>query len=222
MDLATTHHDDVLALPARARLFLALTALRRPAGTRELAAEVGRHPNTVRRNLELMADAGLLERRTERRSRGRPRDEWAISARARPMGAPPQAYGQLSGWLARVLHTDGEPEAIERTGREIGREIAPEAAGRAPRVAIEDALTALGFAPRGERAGDDGARFVLGNCPYRDAVRENQPVICGLHRGVMGGLLDRVAPGAELTGFVPKDPYAAGCIVAVAGLRPGA
>jgi predicted ArsR family transcriptional regulator len=138
------------------------------------------------------------------------------------MGAPPQAYGQLTGWLARVLHTDGDPEAVERTGREIGREIAPEAADRPAGAATEDALTALGFAPRGERVGDDGVRFVLGNCPYRDAVRENQPVICGLHRGITLGLLDRLAPDAELTGFVPKDPYAAGCLVAVAGMRSGA
>jgi hypothetical protein len=29
-------------------------------------------------------------------------------------------------------------------------------------------------------------------------VRENQPVICGLHCGLVGELLDGVAPGATL------------------------
>lgn len=47
---------------------------------------------------------------------------------------------------------------------------------------------------------------MLGNCPYRHAVRENQPVVRALHRG----LPDRIAPSARLTAFVPKDPDRAG------------
>jgi len=215
VDLHPTDHDDVLALPARARLLLALSELRRPSTTHELAAIVGRHPNTVRRNLQLMADAGLVERRTERQVRGRPRDEWAISAGARPMGEAPQAHGELGRWLARVLRTQGELEAVERAGREIGRELAPEASGRPAAAALRDTLIAMGFAPEPEPTGPGAVRYVLGNCPYRDAVRENQPVVCSLHRGITQGVLDRLAPDAELTAFVPKDPDRAGCLVGV-------
>src|SRR4051795_8961165 len=39
---------DALALPTRRRLFAELGELRRPAGTEELAARVGLHPNGVR------------------------------------------------------------------------------------------------------------------------------------------------------------------------------
>jgi predicted ArsR family transcriptional regulator len=80
------------------------------------------------------------------------------------------------------------------------------------------ALTALGFAPQREPA-QRRVVFRLGNCPYRDAVRENQPVVCALHRGLTRGLLDQLAPGARLASFVPKDPDRAGCLIEVEGFE---
>ena len=82
-------------------------------------------------------------------------------------------------------------------------------------------LTALGFAPQRERPRHGRVVFRLGNCPYRDAVRENQPVVCALHRGLTRGLLDQLDPAARLTDFVPKDPDRAGCLIEVEGLRAG-
>jgi predicted ArsR family transcriptional regulator len=220
MEIPATSAADVLALPIRARLFEALSDLRRPATTRELADRVGRHPNTVRVQLGRLADAGLLERRRTWQTRGRPRDEWAIARGAKPAGQPPQAHGQLSRWLARALGTVGDLEGIERSGREIGHELAPEARGRGLAETMQDALTSLGFAPSRERPAPDRLRYVLGNCPYRDAVRQNQPAVCTLHRGITSGLLDRLDPTARLADFVAHDPYAAGCIIDV--VHPGA
>ena len=80
---------------------------------------------------------------------------------------------------------------------------------------MDDALDALGFAPSPDKR-RGGVCFVLGHCPYRDAVRENQEVVCTLHRGITRGLLDRLAPRAELTGFLAKDPDTAGCEIMVA------
>ena len=54
---------------------------------------------------------------------------------------------------------------------------------------------------------------MLTNCPYRDAVAENPAVVCSLHRGITSGLLDRLATRRRLTGFVAREPYAAGCLV---------
>jgi predicted ArsR family transcriptional regulator len=213
---ATT--EDVLAVPVRARLFSALSELRRPATTQELAELVGRHPNTVRLQLESLAEHGLLERRTVAQQRGRPRHHWAIAADARPGGSDPEAYVQLGTWLARALARPRGLEEIERTGREIGRELAPEP-GRPVADAMHDALAALGFSPRRERAGSEHLRFVLRNCPYRDAVRENQPAVCALHRGITAGLLEHLSPDARLAGFVPKDPDTAGCVVEVSRRR---
>ena len=60
-------------------------------------------------------------------------------------------------------------------------------------------------------------RYELQTCPYAEAVRENPAVVCTLHRGVVRGVLERLQPGAELVGFVPKPPDVAGCIVDVEG-----
>jgi predicted ArsR family transcriptional regulator len=208
--------DDVLSEPIRARLFTVLTRLRRPASTQELAQLAGRHPNTVRVQLQRLADAGLIECRQQRQARGRPKHSWAILPGARPGGEAPEAHGQLSRWLARAMAGGHELPAVEAAGREIGHELAPEPSGRGVREAMHDALTALGFAPHSEPSGDNGTCYVLGNCPYRDAVAENPSVICTLHRGITQGLLDRLSPQTRLEAFVARDPFQAGCRVEIA------
>jgi predicted ArsR family transcriptional regulator len=216
MDLYPEATDDVLALPLPAQLFRELTALRRAASTQELAQRLGRHPNTVRVQLRRLADAGLVERRVYRQARGRPRDCWAVSPDAAPGGRPPEAYGQLSRWLTQAVGTRGDLAAIEAIGRRIGRELAPAADHRGLGEALADALAALGFAPRREPRRNGGLLLRLRNCPYRDAVAQNPPVVCTLHRGLTLGLLEALEPDARLAGFVPKDPRVAGCEVAVA------
>ena len=215
MDIAAHRREDPLSLPLRARLFEALVELRRPASTQELAELVTRHHNTVRRQLGRLADAGLVDARTVRRTRGRPRQEWTVAPDASPGGRPPESYAALGRWLARAVGHGGGLEAVEAIGREIGHEIAP-AAGRPVGDAMRDALASLGFAPRREAEPPSRLRYVLANCPYRDAVRENQPAVCTLHRGITRGLLDHLGPGSELTGFVPRDPDAAGCVIDIA------
>jgi hypothetical protein len=54
--------------------------------------------------------------------------------------------------------------------------------------------------------------------PVRESVRQNQPVVCSLHRGLVRGLLDRVAPDAVLERFVPHDPDDAGCEIEIGNL----
>lgn len=220
MEIPQAAEPDVLGLPIRRQLIEALVGLRRSATTPELATLVGRHPNSVRVQLHRLANAGLLELRHMPPRRGRPRHEWAIATGARPAGGPPEAYGQLGRWLARAIadRSEADLERIERAGREIGEELAPAGNGRPPADAMRDALTALGFQPALEPLPPGGVRYVLGNCPYRDAVRENQPVICTLHRGITQGLLGKVAPAARLSDFVARDPYSAGCLIDVSDL----
>ena len=215
---ATPAPDDVLAQPTRARLFALLGELKRPAGTVELAERLKLHPNGIRIHLERMEQAGLVERARIRRQRGRPPDAWRIAPQAQPGGSAPDAYRDLGRWLARAFRAGARgTSGIEATGREIGRELAPGDAA-ATVEALETSLTALGFQPT--VAGRDGDRttFCLGNCPYRDAVSENQPAICALHRGITRGLLDVLEPRAQLTAFVPHDPDRAGCVIEVRGL----
>ena len=209
--------DDVLAQPTRARLFALLGELKRPTGTVELAERLELHPNGVRIHLERMEQAGLVERARVRDGRGRPPDAWTISADARPGGRDPRGYQDLGRWLARALRARPRGlRGIEETGRQIGRELAPKDT-TADAGALEASLTALGFQPVAELR-EDGVTYCLRNCPYRDAVRENQPAICALHKGITRGLLDVLAPDAKLSAFVAHDPDRAGCLIELRGL----
>ena len=213
--------DDALSQPTRARLFALLSELKRPAGTVELATRLELHPNGVRTHLERLAEQGLVERARAPSPRGRPPDAWTIAAKAQPGGRAPHAYQDLGRWLARALGArPGGLRGIERTGREIGRELAPKDTAADP-DALETALRALGFQPTIERHDQERVTICLGNCPYRDAVRENQPAICALHKGVTLGVLDVLEPQAKLTAFVPHDPDEAGCLVELRGVQLG-
>jgi predicted ArsR family transcriptional regulator len=209
--------DDALAQPSRARLLELLSELRRAASTKELAALLDMHPNGVRIHLERLEDAGLVVRARIRGPRGRPADVWTVAPDARPGGQRPGAYRDLGRWLARsIAARSTSPRDLERTGRTIGHELAPSDAGVGPE-AVERALAALGFAPFVHSRQGDRLTICLGNCPYRDVVRENQPTICALHKGITRGLLDVLAPGTKLDKFVPHDPVQAGCLVELVG-----
>jgi predicted ArsR family transcriptional regulator len=208
--------DDALSQPTRARLFALLCDLKRPAGTAELAERLGLHPNGVRLHLERLAEQGLVDRARARTARGRPPDAWRVARDARPAGTAPSSYEDLGKWLARALAAPrrGLP-GIEETGRLIGREVAPDDAG-SPGEALESTLIALGFQPTVRPREGGGLTFCLGNCPYSAAVRENQPAVCTLHKGITLGLLDVLDSSARLATFEPHDPDEAGCVIDVA------
>jgi predicted ArsR family transcriptional regulator len=207
---------DALAQPTRAQIFAFLVERRGPAGTEEVAKRFGLHPNGVRRHLERLLEGGFVTRERMRSGKGRPRDSWAVSADAHPGGVPPRAYADLATWLARAIPASpSRLLEVERSGRELGGELAP-AAGEDAAEGLRDALAALGFEPTVER-GEEGFSCRLGNCPYRGAVRENQAVVCSLHRGITAGILAGLDPEAKLTRFEPHDPDEAGCLVEVRG-----
>jgi len=219
MDLPA--EPDPLTQPTRRRLFETLQGLRRAAGTDELAAAVGMHVNGVRRHLERMQAAGLVERRRSRHGRGRPRDEWSIAAGAEPGGARPESYAEVSRWLVRAIAAKPDLDLIERTGREVGLELAPDTpdAAAEPADSFAQTFSSLGFQPVVEARAGGGFTCKLCNCPYRASAGENPEVICTLHRGITVGVLERLDPAAELGRFVPNDPDVAGCLVEVE--RPG-
>jgi predicted ArsR family transcriptional regulator len=210
--------DDVLAQPTRQRLFALLGEMGRGAGTEELAASVGLHPNGVRVHMERLREAGLVERVRTRQARGRPRDMWSLDPRALASIQPQRAYTDLGRWLARAISpARNSLRAVEATGREAGRALARDADAGSPETTMHATLAAMGFAPARRSEPSGTLTYELCNCPYRDAVRENQPVVCALHRGITQGLLDVLAPETRLTAFVPRDPVTAGCLIELSG-----
>jgi predicted ArsR family transcriptional regulator len=143
---------------------------------------------------------------------------WSVSPDARPGGDPPTGYADLGRWLARTIApTKTRLRDIETAGREIGRGLAPGDASIPAEIKMHSTLAAMGFAPERTSPGQGELTYELGNCPYREAVVENQPAVCMLHRGITQGLLDELSPQTKLTGFVPKDPMSAGCLIELRG-----
>ena len=218
MDLPPVPGHDVLSQPTRARVFELLTELGRPAGTDELAERMGLHPNGVRGHLAQLAAAGLVVRGRRRLERGRPQDEWSVAPDAAPGGDPPQAYADLARWLAAATPpTRARLRDVENTGRRIGRDLAP-SEPTVVAAALESTMSALGFQPT-VAARPGAVACTLRNCPYRDAVKESQEVVCALHRGITRGVLEVIAPAARLREFVPRDPDRAGCVIDVETAR---
>ena len=95
--------DDPLAQPTRAELFGLLEEARRPLGSETLARELGLHVNGVRRHLERLEAAGLVERA---KAQGTVEDGLAIIGRSLPARARgvarPEAYSDLARWLTRA------------------------------------------------------------------------------------------------------------------------
>jgi len=210
--------EGALAQPTRAQIFAFLVERRGAVGTEELAEHFGLHPNGIRRHLERLLEGGFITRSRVQQGKGRPRDSWAVSPEAHPGGERPRAYSDLAGWLARAIPAKpGRLREVENMGREIGCELAPPS-GEDPAEDLRDALAALGFEPTLERD-QGGFSCRLGNCPYRDSVRENQEVVCGLHRGITVGILAALDPTAKLTHFEPHDPDRAGCLIEVSGSK---
>jgi predicted ArsR family transcriptional regulator len=212
--------STALAQPTRARIFEVLVERRRGVRIEELAEMLGLHPSAVRQHLERMLAAGLVERSPVSAGRGRPHYEWSVAPDAEPGDSPPTAYSDLSAWLTELTGSGASAiRRAERAGRRIGREIAPQAGEAPAHEAFQTALAALGFGPRVGRRGGRTLSYRLENCPYRKAVEQNPEVVCALHRGLTEGLLDVIAPEAELTKFRPKDPCSAGCLLEVEGLQ---
>jgi predicted ArsR family transcriptional regulator len=221
MDVPPLPGEDPLARDTRVRLFELLGQLGRTATTDELASTLELHPNGIRRHLEQLQLAGLIRKDSVRQPRGRPKDGWSIDPDARPGGEPPRGYEELGRWLARAIPAGPDNlRQIEETGRAIGRDLPSSGAVGADADGgglqdFERAVSWLGFAPHSDppAAGERELTYRLTNCPYRQAVQENQPVICTLHKGILSGLLETLEPDAEITGFRPRDPVQAGCAV---------
>lgn len=179
----------------RTRVLELLREAGTPLGVRDVAKQTGLHPNTARFHLDGLVDAGLAERAAEERAEpGRPRMVYT------PLpvdgGEGRRSYRLLAEMLTSVV-AGALPEAVEvatDAGRQWGRFLTDRPAP-SRRTDVDDSLRELvevlrevGFAP--EVAGDEEDRQVrLHHCPFREVAENHQDIVCGLHLGLMQGVL---------------------------------
>lgn len=178
----------------------------------DLAARCGLHRSTVLAHLDRLVRAGLLVRARAAGAGVPGRPPWRYRAAAAP-GPAPAPYRALAGaLLAHVAAGAPDPwRAAADAGRGWGAQLArsPQATGggaggdRAT-GAVVDGLGALGFDPR--PADESGqVRIDLRRCPFLDLVAEHPDTMCGLHLGVVEGIL--AARGSTATAAL--EPFGA-------------
>lgn len=184
----------------------------------EIASQIGLHVTTVRFHLDALCDEGAVVRtRLPRSGAGRPRTGYvAVEERL--------DYRVLAEVLAMELGRTEETrrERAERAGRRWANQMAAvfkADAGTAGdtadhpvdrlAVAASKVFARMGFAPEllaPKRSRQKRERVImLHACPIRELARSHPEVGCGLHRGVLAGLVGDTAMSAELEPFVEPE-----------------
>ncbi len=189
-------------LPAgQARVLALLQSEGRPMTLAELSEAGDLHPNTLRAHLEGLLDRGYVVRASEPATgRGRPAHRYTLAG---PRPAPAAELTGLAITLAgAVARSSVNPEEDARqAGRAWGHRLAEQHGGTAaPPV---DALAGMGFDPEPHPAEPGIVR--LTRCPLLEAAREAPNIVCGVHQGLVEGLLEHA--GASTEG-VDLQPFA--------------
>jgi predicted ArsR family transcriptional regulator len=192
----------VLGDNTRYAIYLELARSPRPLVTAEIAETLGLHPNTVRPHLERMREVGLLEVAPDHRGApGRPQHRYSIAPGAPSLGLEPPTFRALSRMLLGVAARAGAgAEEVSAAGREEGAaEAAPVPDGVPCADALVELLARLGFDPTPVED-DDTTTVGFAHCPFRELAEANPDLVCGLHRGLVEGFVERIG-GAEVVSF---------------------
>lgn len=185
---------STLLPPGQARVLGVIKGSPGPLTLAEVAERSRAHENTVRPQLDALIERGLVVRsRAASGRRGRP--AWLYSERPEAI-APVTELAELAAALAGavVRHADDPREAALEAGRTWGLELADEESD-----AFEE-LVRLGFAP----VPDEDGSLKLTRCPLLGAARAEPTVICGVHQGLVEGLVQAAGGDpeqVELTAF---------------------
>lgn len=156
-----------------------------PRSLADLSVATGLHVNTLRGHLDDLVDAGTVSR-ISAPAVGRGRPAWLYVADG-PDPAPGNEYAGLAAALAIGLEqgSDAPRDLAVRAGQEWGRELARDVPGLGGRRRVIRVLERMGFAPRS--AGSETIR--LTRCPLLQTARAHQEVVCGVHLGIVQGVL---------------------------------
>jgi predicted ArsR family transcriptional regulator len=184
----------------RYAIYLELARSPLPLATGDVAEVLGLHANTVRPHLERMREVGLLDIETESRGGvGRPQHRYSLAAGAPALGLEPPAFPVLARLLVRVAAVAGlERAEVVDVGREQGRADAeqwPDDAALLDALIVEQAR--LGFDPEVVEH-PTGATMAFAHCPFRSLAELHPDLICGLHCGMVEGLVSAWGEGTSV------------------------
>jgi predicted ArsR family transcriptional regulator len=201
----------------------------------ELADRFGLHVTTMRFHLDQLVEAGLVTSRFQRGAgAGRPRKVYSIAHGSLDAVSPERAFALLSEILVESLGTDDAhlpPEELAaRWSRRRVRRERLESGAREPSTSagqwlgkigvIVDVLEEWGYVPEvSTTEGGRLARVALHGCPFIELARRNTALICGIHRGLVRGVLDELGEEGATISLAPfVTPHL--CIADIAAREP--
>jgi predicted ArsR family transcriptional regulator len=198
-----------LADETRYAMYHELATSTQPMTAAELADSLGLHANTVRLHLERMREAGLVDvEPVHRGTVGRPQHVYSLAPGAPGISFDPPSHALLAGLLAglaeRVGADAGDADAI---GQSWGRDVAKRTRSRSCVKVLAGELERLGFDPAAE-VEDDEVTISFLHCPFRDLAEAYPELVCNLHRGICGGVVDEVGGGTveQFSTLYDPDP----------------
>lgn len=205
LDGAAASPEEIV--PAgQARVLAALRQAAAPLTLAELSEGTGLHVNTLRGHLGALLSRGEVTR-TAGPTEGRGRPAWRYAALG-PDSAPAGELAGLAVALAGAVARSSDDPAAQTNlaGREWGARLAEQVGGAAvgstdARDATLSVLGRMGFAPQRT----DGRTVRLTRCPLLSAARAEPEIVCGVHLGLVQGLLEALgepSAGADLLPFV--------------------
>ncbi|TMK87473.1 MAG: hypothetical protein E6G43_10825 [Actinobacteria bacterium] len=199
-----------LAEDTRYRLYRYLRLSGRPVAVRELATRLSLHPNTLRPHLRRLEEVGLVARETRRTAAavGRPQTLY-VAIDVEPSEG--RDHKLLADILSGLVTTSKQRVHAEELAREWGAYLVGRTAPRpgakrpsGPNLAtLQDGLARAGFTPRFRRTGKQTVEITLRDCPFRDLLDEHRALVCGVHRGLLEGMLAASRPALRMTSFEP-------------------
>ena len=134
-------------------------------------------------------------------------------------------YRLLSDILCAVLGGKRQQEKAKELARDWGVYLAGRVTPRpgarrrgGPDLAVlQEALAEAGFEPRFRRRSPKTVEIALRHCPFKDLMEEHGELVCGVHRGLLEGILGASRPPLSLTGFEPSADLGAPCRLTARG-----
>lgn len=191
-----------------------------PMGVRTLCERTSLSANAIRFHLgNLQRDGSVVAVPSDGHDGpGRP----PLLFRAQPVEAvePAAAYRLLAGLLADELNRSSPSGLSPHAGRSWARRalsnVRPEHSVAEPLSLVGAVLRGAGFEP----VVDHTSRTVaLHRCPFMDLAAEQPGVVCGMHLGLLTGLLEEIGALNKVR-LVPVLDGSGPCLVNVGPFRP--
>lgn len=189
---------------------------RGPSSVAEIADGIGVSPGSVRRHMDIMIAAGLVEMRLERQARGRPVTRYSLSEAGEERSAAAhyaklldRLYPALAGLSADEVSGQDGSTVLQRVFNGVAEEIARSYAPRISARGLDDRVVQVADVLRDEGilndvVEEDGA-FRLRNigCPYRSTAQVTHAA-CAADRRTIELLLG--APVEQVATIVEGSP----------------